>query len=315
MIVEQSKQIVAEVGKAFIGKNEIVEKVLMTIYAGGHVLLQDCPGVGKTTLALAFSRVLGLQQKRIQFTTDTMPSDITGFTVFNRETNRFEYQNGAADCQLLLADEINRTSPKTQAALLEAMEEGQVTVDGVTHPLPSPFFVLATQNPVGSAGTQNLPNSQLDRFLMRLSMGYPDRAQQVDILKNRRSGDPLDDVETVAQRDGLRAARERAEQVFVADSIYDYIAALAEATRAHPLVQLGVSPRAALALCRAAKASAFVAGRDFVLPEDVTALLESVWAHRLLLSSKARLDERSAQDILTEIRSQVPVPQLSERKK
>lgn len=216
---------------------------------------------------------------------------------------------------LLLADEINRTSPKTQAALLEAMEEGQVTVDGVTHPLPSPFFVLATQNPVGSAGTQNLPNSQLDRFLMRLSMGYPDRAQQVDILKNRRSGDPLDDVETVSQRDGLRAARERAEQVFVADSIYDYIAALAEATRAHPLVQLGVSPRAALALCRAAKASAFVAGRNFVLPEDVTALLESVWAHRLLLSSKARLDERSAQDILTEIRSQVPVPQLSERKK
>ena len=157
MIVEQSKQIVAEVGKAFIGKNEIVEKVLMTIYAGGHVLLQDCPGVGKTTLALAFSRVLGLQQKRIQFTTDTMPSDITGFTLFNRETNRFEYQNGAADCQLLLADEINRTSPKTQAALLEAMEEHTVTVDGITHPLPSPFVCIATQNPLGAAGTQPLP--------------------------------------------------------------------------------------------------------------------------------------------------------------
>lgn len=304
---------IAQIKKVIVGKDEIIRKVWIAFLAGGHVLLEDVPGVGKTTLALSFAKALGLEVRRVQFTPDTMPSDITGFSVFQGGTIR--YQAGAVMTNLLLADEINRTSPKTQAALLEAMEEGQVTVDGVTHPLPSPFFVLATQNPVGSAGTQNLPNSQLDRFLMRLSMGYPDRAQQVDILKNRRSGDPLDDVETVSQRDGLRAARERAEQVFVADSIYDYIAALAEATRAHPLVQLGVSPRAALALCRAAKASAFVAGRDFVLPEDVTALLESVWAHRLLLSSKARLDERSAQDILTEIRSQVPVPQLSERKK
>ncbi len=308
-----NERMIAQIKKVIVGKDEIIRKVWIAFLAGGHVLLEDVPGVGKTTLALSFAKALGLEVRRVQFTPDTMPSDITGFSVFQGGTIR--YQAGAVMTNLLLADEINRTSPKTQAALLEAMEEGQVTVDGVTHPLPSPFFVLATQNPVGSAGTQNLPNSQLDRFLMRLSMGYPDRAQQVDILKNRRSGDPLDDVETVAQRDGLRAARERAEQVFVADSIYDYIAALAEATRAHPLVQLGVSPRAALALCRAAKASAFVAGRDFVLPEDVTALLESVWAHRLLLSSKARLDERSAQDILTEIRTQVPVPQLSERKK
>lgn len=304
---------IAQIKKVIVGKDEIIRKVWIAFLAGGHVLLEDVPGVGKTTLALSFAKALGLEVRRVQFTPDTMPSDITGFSVFQGGTIR--YQAGAVMTNLLLADEINRTSPKTQAALLEAMEEGQVTVDGVTHPLPSPFFVLATQNPVGSAGTQNLPNSQLDRFLMRLSMGYPDRAQQVDILKNRRSGDPLDAVETVAQRDGLRAARERAEQVFIADSIYDYIAALSEATRAHPLVQLGVSPRAALALCRAAKASAFVAGRDFVLPEDVTALLESVWAHRLLLSSKARLDERSVQDILTEIRTQVPVPQLSERKK
>lgn len=304
---------IAQIKKVIVGKDEIIRKVWIAFLAGGHVLLEDVPGVGKTTLALSFAKALGLEVRRVQFTPDTMPSDITGFSVFQGGTIR--YQAGAVMTNLLLADEINRTSPKTQAALLEAMEEGQVTVDGVTHPLPSPFFVLATQNPVGSAGTQNLPNSQLDRFLMRLSMGYPDRAQQVDILKNRRSGDPLNAVETVAQRDGLRAARERAEQVFIADSIYDYIAALSEATRAHPLVQLGVSPRAALALCRAAKASAFVAGRDFVLPEDVTALLESVWAHRLLLSSKARLDERSVQDILTEIRTQVPVPQLSERKK
>ena len=173
MIVEQSKQIIAEVNKAFIGKNDIIEKILMTIYAGGHVLLEDCPGVGKTTLALAFSKVLGLSCKRIQFTTDTLPSDITGFTMFNRETNSFEYRDGAANCQLLLADEINRTSPKTQSALLEVMEEHTITVDGKTHHLPSPFICIATQNPLGFAGTQPLPESQLDRFMVCLSIGYP----------------------------------------------------------------------------------------------------------------------------------------------
>ena len=181
MIVEQSKQIIAEVNKAFIGKNDIIEKILMTIYAGGHVLLEDCPGVGKTTLALAFSKVLGLSCKRIQFTTDTLPSDITGFTMFNRETNSFEYRDGAANCQLLLADEINRTSPKTQSALLEVMEEHTITVDGKTHHLPSPFICIATQNPLGFAGTQPLPESQLDRFMVCLSIGYPTLEHQMNL--------------------------------------------------------------------------------------------------------------------------------------
>ena len=184
MIVEQSKRIVAEISKAFIGKDEIIEKVLMTIYSGGHVLLEDCPGVGKTTLALAFSKVLGLNNKRIQFTTDTLPSDITGFTMFNRETNKFEYRDGAANCQLLLADEINRTSPKTQSALLEVMEEGNVTVDGVTREVPKPFIVIATQNPIGSAGTQMLPDSQLDRFMICTSLGYPDVETEIEIIKH-----------------------------------------------------------------------------------------------------------------------------------
>ena len=186
MIVEQSKQIIEEVGQAFIGKTDLVEKVLMTIYAGGHVLLEDCPGVGKTTLAMAFSKALGLQNKRIQFTPDTLPSDITGFTMYNRESNRFEYRDGAANCQLLLADEINRTSPKTQSALLEVMQEHTITVDGKTHALPTPFLCIATQNPLGSAGTQPLPESQLDRFMVCLSIGYPTLENQMKILNAQR---------------------------------------------------------------------------------------------------------------------------------
>lgn len=314
MIVEQSKQIIEEVGKAFIGKTDLVEKVLMTIYAGGHVLLEDCPGVGKTTLAMAFSKALGLQNKRIQFTPDTLPSDITGFTMYNRESNRFEYLDGAANCQLLLADEINRTSSKTQSALLEAMEEGHVTVDGVTHDLPAPFVVLATQNPIGSAGTQNLPNSQLDRFLMKLSMGYPDVGSQVRILRERSQQEPLEQVEPVMRREELIAAIARVRQVHVDDQIYDYIARLAEVTRTHPLLKLGISPRGALALCRTAKARAFAEGRDFVVPEDVTQMAEYVFAHRLMLSSKARLNEYTPEAIVAEVLAQTQPPVLSERR-
>ena len=256
MIVEQSKQIVAEVGKAFIGKNEIVEKVHMTIYAGGHVLLQDCPGVGKTTLALAFSRVLGLQQKRIQFTTDTMPSDITGFTLFNRETNRFEYQNGAADCQLLLADEINRTSPKTQAALLEAMEEHTVTVDGITHPLPSPFVCIATQNPLGAAGTQPLPESQLDRFMVCLTIGYPSRENQISILNAQRYQNPLNGLNRIASAENVMEVQQYLSSVRAADAVLDYAVRLCEATREHSMVELGISPRGIAAVVRMARALA-----------------------------------------------------------
>lgn len=310
---EVTEKMIGEVKKVIVGKDDIVEKIWIAILAQGHVLLEDVPGVGKTTMALSFAKALGLEVKRVQFTPDTMPSDITGFSVFSDGALR--YQAGAVMTNLLLADEINRTSPKTQSALLEAMEEGSVTVDGKTYALPSPFIVLATQNPVGSAGTQNLPNSQLDRFLLRLSMGYPDRAEQVDILKYRHGGNPLDAVETVMTRETLAEAINGAEKTFVSDAVYDYIAALTEATRVHPMVQLGVSPRGALALCRAAKARAFTKKRDFVLPEDVREMAKSVFAHRLLLSAKARLNERSAEDILDEVLRAVPVPQLPERRK
>ena len=219
MIVEQSKQIIEEVGKAFIGKTDLVEKVLMTIYAGGHVLLEDCPGVGKTTLAMAFARALGLETRRVQFTQDTMTSDILGFSVYDKQAGAFSYQPGAVMTNLLLADEINRTSTKTQAALLEAMEERRVTVDGRTHPLPQPFFVLATQNPVGSAGTQLLPPAQLDRFLLCLSMGYPDRESQVELMKERHHADPLAQVRPVTDAAALGGLMDAAAMTFVADPV------------------------------------------------------------------------------------------------
>ena len=246
MIVEQSKAILAEVSKAFIGKNEIVKKVLMTIYAGGHILLEDCPGVGKTTLAVAFSKTLGLSSKRIQFTPDTLPSDITGFTVFNRETNHFEYRDGAANCQLLLADEINRTSPKTQSALLEVMEEHTVTVDGETHVLPSPFICIATQNPVGSAGTQSLPESQLDRFMICLSIGYPSLENQMRIINAQRYSNPLSDVRPVTNAQNLLEVQNYLTSVRVADSVLSYTIRLCEATRVlfGHAVHTGYSPPA-----------------------------------------------------------------------
>lgn len=307
-------QIQAEVNKVVLGKEDIVRKVLLAILAQGHVLLEDVPGVGKTTLAKAFSKTLGLDSKRVQFTSDTLPSDIIGFSVFDKADGKLKYQSGAIMTNLLLADEINRTSSKTQSALLEAMEEGHVTVDGVTHDLPSPFVVLATQNPIGSAGTQNLPNSQLDRFLMKLSMGYPDVGSQVRILKERSQQEPLEQVEPVMRREELIAAIARVRQVHVDDQIYDYIARLAEVTRTHPLLKLGISPRGALALCRTAKARAFAEGRDFVVPEDVTQMAEYVFAHRLMLSSKARLNEYTPEAIVAEVLAQTQPPVLSERR-
>ena len=240
MIVEQSKQIIAEVNKAFIGKNDIIEKVLMTIYTGGHVLLQDCPGVGKTTLALAFSKVLGLSSRRIQFTPDTLPSDITGFTVFNRETNRFEYRDGAANCQLLLADEINRTSPKTQSALLEVMEERTITVDGETHQLPAPFISIATQNPLGFSGTQPLPESQLDRFMVCLSIGYPTLENQLKIIQAQRYTNPLLELQPVTNAQNVIEVQNYLNSVQMTDAVLCYAIQLCEATREHPLVELGI---------------------------------------------------------------------------
>ena len=305
MIVEQSKAILAEVSKAFIGKNEIVKKVLMTIYAGGHILLEDCPGVGKTTLAVAFSKTLGLSSKRIQFTPDTLPSDITGFTVFNRETNHFEYRDGAANCQLLLADEINRTSPKTQSALLEVMEEHTVTVDGETHVLPSPFICIATQNPVGSAGTQSLPESQLDRFMICLSIGYPSLENQMRIINAQRYSNPLSDVRPVTNAQNLLEVQNYLTSVRVADSVLSYAIRLCEATRVHPLVELGISPRGVSALVKMARAGAVLRERNYVVPEDVQNVFFDVCAHRLILRPQAQVDGITARDILAEILQQI----------
>lgn len=305
MIVEQSKAILAEVSKAFIGKNEIVKKVLMTIYAGGHILLEDCPGVGKTTLAVAFSKTLGLSSKRIQFTPDTLPSDITGFTVFNRETNHFEYRDGAANCQLLLADEINRTSPKTQSALLEVMEEHTVTVDGETHVLPSPFICIATQNPVGSAGTQSLPESQLDRFMICLSIGYPSLENQMRIINAQRYSNPLSDVRPVTNAQNLLEVQNYLTSVRVADSVLSYTIRLCEATRVHPLVELGISPRGVSALVKMARVGAVLRERNYVVPEDVQSVFFDVCAHRLILRPQAQVDGITVRDILAEILQQI----------
>jgi MoxR-like ATPase len=277
----------------------------MTIYAGGHILLEDCPGVGKTTLAVAFSKTLGLSSKRIQFTPDTLPSDITGFTVFNRETNHFEYRDGAANCQLLLADEINRTSPKTQSALLEVMEEHTVTVDGETHVLPSPFICIATQNPVGSAGTQSLPESQLDRFMICLSIGYPSLENQMRIINAQRYSNPLSDVRPVTNAQNLLEVQNYLTSVRVADSVLSYTIRLCEATRVHPLVELGISPRGVSALVKMARAGAVLRERNYVVPEDVQSVFFDVCAHRLILRPQAQVDGITVRDILAEILQQI----------
>lgn len=305
MIVEQSRQILEEVSKAFIGKNDIVEKVLMTIYAGGHVLLEDCPGVGKTTLALAFSKVLGLSSKRIQFTTDTLPSDITGFTMFNRETGKFEYREGAANCQLLLADEINRTSPKTQSALLEVMEEHTITVDGETHHLSAPFICIATQNPLGSAGTQPLPESQLDRFMVCLSIGYPTLENQMKIINVQRYQNPLNDLTAVTTPQNILEVQEYLAAVRLSDPVLSYAIRLCEATRTHPLVKLGISPRGISALVKMARANAILKERNYVIPEDIQRVFGDVCAHRLVLCPQARVDHVSARQLLGDILQQI----------
>lgn len=313
MILEQSKQIIEEVNKAFIGKNDIIEKVLMTIYAGGHILLEDCPGVGKTTLAMAFSKVLGLSSKRIQFTPDTLPSDITGFTMFNRETNRFEYREGAADCQLLLADEINRTSPKTQSALLEIMEEGTITIDGETHMLPTPFICIATQNPLGSAGTQPLPESQLDRFMVSLSIGYPTLENQMKIIRLQRYSNPLLDLKAVTDPRNILEVQNYLTTVKIADPVLSYAISLCEESRRHPMVDLGISPRGVAALVRMSKANAVLKERNYVIPEDVQNVFCDVCAHRLVLRPQARVEGIVAREILTDIMDTVKPPAASER--
>ncbi len=304
-----------EVKKAIIGKDEVIDKVLMAILSGGHVLLDDIPGVGKTTLALAFSKAFGLSFNRIQFTPDVVPSDVTGFYMYNKETGKFEYNKGAAMCNFFLADEINRTSSKTQSALLEVMQEGGITVDGKKHEVPQPFVVMATENPIGTAGTQMLPEAQVDRFMIQLAMGYPTVEEQVKILDDRETADPLDSIEAVVTSEELKQLKEDTQNVFVDGKIKKYIAEIIESSRHHDFVKLGLSPRSAIALMKMAKAHAFIEGRDYVVPEDVKSIFFDVARHRIILSSKSLMSDLSKDDILEEILNSTAEPDVYEKRK
>ena len=284
-VLNMSQSIIAEVKKVIIGKDDIIIKVLLSILAGGHILIEDIPGVGKTTLALALSKALSLEYKRMQFTPDVLPTDVTGFNILNSKTGQFEYKQGAALTNLFLADEINRTSSKTQSALLAIMEEGKVTVDGVTRQAPDPYIVIATQKPIGSIGTQMLPESQMDRFIVRLSMGYPSIENEVMMLKSKQNLVPVDDVKAVASAQDIIRARHEVENIYVADQVLEYIARLAAATRSHQYIKMGLSPRGTIALVRMTKATALLKGRDYVIPDDVMYAFNDVVMHRMVFSS------------------------------
>ena len=302
-------KIINELRKAVQGKDQVLIWVLMTILADGNILLEDIPGVGKTNMALAFSRALGLEYGRVQFNPDVLPSDITGYSVYQKETGRMVYQKGAILCNLFLADELNRATSRTQSALLEAMEEGQVTVDGVTHPLPRPFVVIATQNPTGAAGTQLLPDSQMDRFMVRLSIGYPKPKDERDMVLARQGGvNPLHTVRQVVSRTELAAMQEAVKQVYIKDTVVNYAVALVGATRQHGQILRGASPRATLAVVAMAKASAYMNGRDYAVPDDVKTVYVGTVAHRLLLSPDALAAGLNEASVLNEILGRVPAP-------
>lgn len=310
---KQINDILAEVRKAVIGKDAIIIKTLLAILCKGHILIEDIPGVGKTTLALAFSKALSLEHNRMQFTPDVLPSDITGFSVYNKLTNTFEFRSGVAFCNLFLADEINRTSSKTQSALLELMEEKSITVDGNTYKLPEPYTVIATQNPIGSAGTHNLPDSQLDRFMIKLSMGYPDFSGEVAILKARFNSSPLDNINAVANTDTITELQDYISNVYADDRIYEFIVSLSNATRNHPMIKVGISPRGTLALMQISKGIAVAMGRDYIIPDDVTYICPDVFTHRIMLNSKARLAGVSPENVIADIIKNTPAPSVSAR--
>ena len=302
------KGILDEVKKAVVGKDGVLVMALLAILAGGHILLEDIPGVGKTTMALAFSKALSLKYNRVQFTPDVLPSDIVGFSVYNKATGAMEYKDGAILCNLFLADELNRATSRTQSALLEAMEERTVTVDGITHPVPDPFVVIATQNPVGASGTQLLPDSQMDRFMVRLSLGYPKPSDEKEMLSRKQLGNPLDNVRCMADKGGLAAMRQEAEHTYVSEKILEYIIRLNNATRNDPAILQGASPRASLAVTSMSKAAAWVQGRDYVLPADVKLIYPATVAHRIILTPDAEAAGRKAEGLVEDILKAVPAP-------
>ena len=306
--INKATEIISEVKKIVIGKDDIIKKVLTTILAKGNILIEDIPGVGKTTLALSFSKAMSLDCKRLQFTPDVLPSDVLGFSIYNKELDRFEYKQGSIMCNLFLADEINRTSAKTQSALLEVMEEGKVTIDGITREVPKPFMVIATQNPVGSIGTQMLPESQLDRFMIKLTMGYPDIKSEIEILKGKQKRVPLDEIKPVATKEDILIMQDLVEKIYIHEKIYEYIVMLMSKTRNHPLIDLGVSPRGSVALTKLAKATAFLKNRDYVIPDDVQEIFKDVTIHRIILNTKARISNASEEEILLDILNSVSIP-------
>jgi len=310
IIMGISQRILTEVRSVVVGKDTTLLWVLAAILAKGHILLEDVPGVGKTTMALAFSRVLNLRYSRVQFTPDVLPSDVTGYSVPDGQGGQMRYQPGAVLCNLFLADELNRATSRTQSALLEAMEEGQVTVDGVTHPIPKPFVVIATQNPTGAAGTSLLPDSQMDRFMVRLSLGYPSPRDEVAMVLNRQEGNPLEAVRPLVTREQLAAMQEIVAQTHMNETVVTYLVKLITATRDHPDILRGASPRATLAVTAMAKAVAQLRGRDYVTPGDVQEVFSRTVAHRLLLSPKAEGQGKTPEQILEAILNSVPAPRL-----
>ena len=306
---QATNAITGEISKVIIGKDEVVRKVLMSILANGHVLLDDVPGVGKTSLAIALGKVLGMNYNRIQFTPDVLPSDIVGFSVFNKDKDSFTYMPGIINStNLLLADEINRTSSRTQAALLEAMEEKQVTVDGTTHDLQDPFIVIATENQVGAAGTQVLPHAQMDRFLVRLAIGYPDKESEIRIIEGRQTADPYASLRMIVNLDSVKAMQAATLAVTIKEPLVAYIADLVGASRNNQNIDLGISPRGAIAVSHMAKASALMQGRDYVNEEDIRDVFCDVCSHRIILTQKARAAGTSSRDVLMQIIGSVKPP-------
>ena len=307
---ESLDKFLGEMSKVIKGKDEILKKILIILLAKGHVLLEDVPGVGKTTMAMALAKTTSLDYKRTQFTPDVLPSDITGFSMYHKGKEEFSYVEGAVMCNIYLADEVNRTSPKTQSALLEVMEEGTVTVDKVTRKVPQPFFVIATQNPLGSLGTQKLPESQMDRFTAKLSIGYPDREFAIEMLKDN-GNQALEQIVPAFSDGEIRNLQKSVKEIYVDESIYGYITDLTEATRSHEGIEVGISPRGSLALFHVAKATAFVEGRNYVLPEDVRYMIEDVFVHRLAQSGRGRAMGIKSAELVQDILAKVPIPKLS----
>ena len=309
-VTRYAQQILSQVRTVVVGKDPVLLWVLAAILAKGHILLEDIPGVGKTTMALAFSRVLDLKYSRVQFTPDVLPSDVTGYSAPDQASGTMVYQPGAVLCNLFLADELNRATSRTQSALLEAMEEGQVTVDGVSHPLPKPFTVIATQNPTGAAGTQLLPDSQMDRFMIRLSMGYPSARDEAAMVLKRQGGNPLRELTPLMTRENLTAMQDTVDETYLSDSVVAYIVSLVGATRNHADILRGASPRATLAVTAMSKAVARLRGRDYVIPADVKEVFIHTVAHRLILSPKAEAQGRPPEAILQDILTATPAPRL-----